>query len=471
MEKHTRKKSADGIRIRVEIKKTMAEKKPQVWRFPAPEKEALDEPRPSGEDIVIHTYSAPVMSDLSRAESREPTFSERITRQKHPSRKFALWGMAAGLLAIMGAVVLFSTVLSYATIRVKPKVEVAEIHNVSLVFDTSASQSVPEQKIIPAEHLHFTLTNSQEVAVSTTKYVEERASGIVTISNRYTTAPQGLVARTRFLTPSGVLFRLVNPMVIPGATLEKGTLVPHSINVQLIADAPGEQANISGEVQLKMPGFKGTPKYDGFTVVAQSGFSAGFRGTKKVASDADTQSAQQAATKKVYDDLKQQMQQKILPGLRLVEGLQEIRIVKVETITTGLQKDKLAVQATAEADALVFREDDVVALLKNVLLPQDGTKALIDNSISLTYAVQTLNFERGRADASIQGSMKTKQPLTQAQRDGMAHALTGKKIGSVREFFNSRNDVTLSSLSLFPPWKSTLPSNTGHIEIMEDTVE
>jgi len=397
-----------------------------------------------------------------------PTLSERIVLAHVSARHYALRGMIIGMILIIGGGIAISTVFARATVRIKPRIEIATIQNVSVIFDRSVSQPVPEQKIIPVEHLRFTETRTQEIGASGTQYIEAHSRGTVRISNHYSTAPQRLVARTRFLTPSGALFRLANPIVIPGAVVEKGKLAPRSIDVELVADVPGEQANLSGSVSLKIAGFIGTPKYDGFTAVASNGFSGGSRGMKKIASDADVRAAQEQVTKKVYDELKQQMRQKIPPGLRLIDGLQEIRIVKVETIEAG---EKLMTRAIAEGDALVFHEDDAAALLKNALLPQDDTKAFIDGSLNLTYAVRTLNFERGRADALIQGSVKTKQLLTQTQAEELARALSGKKQGSVREFFNSRSDVVLSSVSIFPPWRSALPSHAERIRIVEEETE
>lgn len=485
---HPHKRIADGIlrRYHRSSADNAPTKQPFEIRVPAGDEQ---------DELTIHSYSPsaeiPAEPDTSGSETgfapwssfpkkkggeqnpveNDLTLSERIMLPHALPRHYAFRGMITGVILIVGTGIAVSTVFSRATVRVKPKIEIATIQNVSVIFDASISQAIPEQKTVPAEHLHFTQTSTQEIGVSATQYVEARARGTAKISNRYSTAPQRLVAQTRFLTPSGVLFRLAGPVVVPGATLEKGALVPRSVDVELVADAPGEQPNLSGEVQLKIPGFQGTPKYDGFAVVAPHGFSGGSRGMKKIASDADMQQAEQAVTKKAYDELKQQMQQKIPPGLRLVDGLQEIRIVKVEAIETRQQAGKLAVQAIAEGDALVFHEDDVVALLKGALLPQDGTKKFVDNSVNLTYAVHTLNFDRGRADALIQGSVKTKQPLTQAQRDDLATALSGKKQGSVREFFHSRNDVALSSLSIFPPWRSALPANAEHIRITEEGTE
>lgn len=448
-----RKKMADGIRPRP-VAKVRVQK-------PAEKHIAL----------VVHAYTpatAEDVSNVSEAPEDGRTLSERIVPLRASSRQYAVRGIITGIVLIAGTGIAASTVFSRATVSVKPKVEVATIQDVSVVFDATISQPVPEQKIIPAEHLHFTLANTQEVPASGTKYVEARAAGIVKISNQYSTASQRLVARTRFIAPSGAMFRLANAVVVPGAVLENGKLMPQSVEAQLIADAPGEEQNMSGPVSLKIPGFQGTPKYDGFTVVAGNGFSGGARGMKKVPSDADLQAAQQQVTKKAYDAMKQQIKEKIPPGLRLVDGLQEVRIVKVETVEEG---EKLMVRATAEGDVLIFHEDDVVALLRSALLPPDNSKEFVASSMNTTYAVRTVNFDSKRADALLQGNVKTKQQLSQTQTAELSAALTDKKQGSVREFFNSRSDVTLSSVSLFPPWLSALPSNAAHIRIVEDAAD
>ncbi|MBI4225383.1 MAG: hypothetical protein HY617_03560 [Candidatus Sungbacteria bacterium] len=508
-----RKRTADGIRIRPAGKPAVKKNIPAAPEKPA-EKLAVPDTVPVQEELVVHAY-APAAAEVlpnvpeqmfdqaalhahmqtepptetsrpadtgfapwfsfpkkknkgQSMDESERTLSERIVPLRASSRQYALRGMITGIILIGGAGIAMSTVLSRATIRVKPRIEAVAIQDVSVIFDAAVSQPVSGQKIIPAEHLHFTQASIQEVPASGTKYVEARSVGMVKISNQYSTAPQRLVAQTRFLTPSGVLFRLASPVVIPGAVLENGKLVPRSVEAQLIADAPGEEQNLSGPLSLKIPGFQGTPKYEGFTVVAVNGFSGGARGMKKVPSDADLQSAQEQVTKKAYDAMKQQIKEKIPPGFQLVDGLQEIRIIKVETAEEG---EKLIVRATTEGDVLIFHEDDIAALLQDALLPPDNSKEFVADSMNIAYAVRTLNFDRKRADALLHGSVKTQQQLTVQQRDDLAAAVAGKKQGSVREFFNSRSDVTLSSVSLFPPWLSALPSNAAHIRIIEDAAD
>ena len=184
MSDSSHKRIADGIRIRPASK---AKAKKPV------------------EELVVHSYSPSVVEPYPSLSERpsdpvedNPTLSEHIVLRHVSPRRYALWGVAAGMILIVGAGIAVSTIFSRATVRVKPKIEVATIQNVSVIFDTSVSRPVSEQKTVPAEHLRFTQTSTQEVGVSGTQYVESKARGVVKISNQYSMAPQRLIARTRF---------------------------------------------------------------------------------------------------------------------------------------------------------------------------------------------------------------------------------------------------------------------------------
>lgn len=70
--------------------------------------------------------------------------------------------------------------------------------------------------------------------------VNSKAQGTITIYNDYSAAPQELVATTRFVTPDGKIFRIVNTVTVPGATVAaNGTITPSSIDTPIIADQGG----------------------------------------------------------------------------------------------------------------------------------------------------------------------------------------------------------------------------------------
>ena len=77
--------------------------------------------------------------------------------------------------------------------------------------------------------------------------MSQKAQGTLTIYNAYSSAPQTLVATTRFVTPDGKIFRLTNEVTVPGAKITNGQIVPSSINAPIAA--AGRRATTSALLQ------------------------------------------------------------------------------------------------------------------------------------------------------------------------------------------------------------------------------
>ena len=108
-------------------------------------------------------------------------------------------------------------------------------------------------------------------------WIEEsgtKASGIITVFNEYSSDSQRLVASTRFLSSSGKIFRAIEDIYIPGMKTDGDEVIPGSIDAEVMANYLGTEYNISPS-DFTIPGFKGTPKYDGFYGKSDTSMSGG----------------------------------------------------------------------------------------------------------------------------------------------------------------------------------------------------
>ena len=105
---------------------------------------------------------------------------------------------------------------------------------------------------------------TQAYPASGKKYAEKKATGEVVIYNNFSSSPQTLVATTRLVSSDGKIYRLNNSITVPGAEAPGGKITPSSIRASISADKPGEAYNLSPGVKFRIPGFEGSPKYDGF---------------------------------------------------------------------------------------------------------------------------------------------------------------------------------------------------------------
>ena len=405
------------------------------------------------------TYSNKEIVEKTPLWTRDGKDKEKTSLFKQP-KKLAL---ISGLAVSAAIFILLSTVLAKTTVTIKPKVEDTQIQNVTVVFDTSASQNKLQQKTIPAERLDFNKTVSVDFQATARQNLQQKAQGKVQIYNSYSSSPQKLIASTRFLTGSGIMFRLASTIIVPGAKIQDGKIVPQSIGATLVADQPGVAFNVTGETKLNIPGFKDTPKYATFYAVAPDGLAGGFQGEAMVVSKDDLKNAQLAATKQVYDQLKDDMDKKIPADFKLLDGLRTIQITKVDLPIVGSKADMFTVTAYATGRVLVFREADSISLTKDLLLADQQSKEYVDGSARLNYEVKNTDFDKGKSVVAITGNIKIRDTVSEQD---LADNLKGLKEGSMIEFLKSRPDLSDFSLSFFPPWVSSAPSDPQKINFI-----
>ena len=119
--------------------------------------------------------------------------------------------------------------------------------------------------------------------------------------NDYSSAPQELVATTRFVTPGGQIFRLNTDTVVPGATVDGSGNVTasSSIKAAVTADQIGTAYNVGPTPHLTIPGFQASaPKYAGFYGILPDGAAGGSStgGPAPTSQDIATAESQMSAT-------------------------------------------------------------------------------------------------------------------------------------------------------------------------------
>lgn len=455
------KKSADGIRRRTPEKAVRREStSPLKPKAPRPSQRITEKDVEREEIIIEGANQAAAPSELIFGGSEE---MRELYSLPGKSRKLIFWGFVGGLLALLSGVALLTFSFARVTIVVHPQVESVSLDNVAMAFDVSVSRTMSKQKVVPAELLELSRRAEGEFDSSGKELIAEKARGKVLIYNRFSSAPQTLVGSTRFVTDSGVLFRLAKTIAVPGAKIEEGKIIPESVEAELVADKAGEAFNTTEEKTLNVPGFKGTAKYEGFYAVARSGFSGGFSGEARVVSKDDLKGAEEKITKQVFDELKQEVPRKIPAGFILIDDLRQIQIVKVVSPKERSRSDRFSVEAEAKARVLVFRQEDVETLLRDFVVGERQDIELIKNSLDIRYRVNSVDYIKGRAEVLIGGNAKTKTKIPESE---IAQAVKGLKEGSVVEALKSRKELRSFSVSFFPPWLFSAPADTGKIRVV-----
>lgn len=426
--------------------------------------EYQDEISEEDEDAVFSRSPRDQFFARLRAAREQVRARRRIAAMRGSSAsRLVRWGIAAGCAAIIAAAFVLSTAGAALNVSVRPRMESVSLRDIGVRFDAGAVKTDLRERTVPAERFEATRTVRKEFSAMGREEVRQRARGSVKIYNKFSSSPQVFVARTRFVTDAGALFILPRQIKIPGAAITEGKIAAQFIEAELVADQPGEQYNIAGEITLRIPGLKGNPKYDGFYAVSEHGFSGGVVGMASVASAEEIARAQEAVTKEASEILMSEMARQVPPGLVWRDQLREVEITRVDAPRPGTAGEKFFVEAAAVGRALAFRESDVNTLIKDAVVGDDKSRALVDGSAKVEYAVRSIDFDLGRADVLIRGTVKTTAVIPESE---LAALIAGKKEGSIGDVLKNRQDIAGFTLSFFPPWRSSAPKNLGKIRFV-----
>jgi len=187
-----------------------------------------------------------------RSEVKKKTFLGEIFNIPFFSGKFLAIFISAALLVAM-AVLYF--LLPKADIKISPKSESIS-QNLSILVDKGLSKIDLTGAKIPAQLIKLDKSESKEFEATGQRQVNEKAKGIITVFNEYSSSPQSLVEKTRFTAENGKVFRTTKTITVPGAKIVDGKIVASFIDVEVAADQAGSDYNVGPAVFLS-PVFPG----------------------------------------------------------------------------------------------------------------------------------------------------------------------------------------------------------------------
>jgi flagellar basal body-associated protein FliL len=231
---------------------------------------------------------------------REQTTDVYLNSDKKSSR-YIILGFLISLTLIGFVAFLASFVFDGATITIKPLKKDLAI-NETYIITPENRQNMLVAKDIPL---------SEQVALpkNSVKKVSARAGGEITIYNNFGAQSQKLIKGTRFSTSDGKIFRIQDSVTIPG----KSGSSPGSVKARVVADSEGEEYNI-GPTRFSIPGFKGSPKYEGFYGESSKNMSGGSSGKSVDVSDLDMEKGKETVREKIKTALEAKMQNSVPDG-------------------------------------------------------------------------------------------------------------------------------------------------------------
>lgn len=403
-----------------------------------------------------------------------------------PNKK-ALFGLVVVSLGILMAISYIA--LPGATLILTPKSKMIEVPKNVVLADVERNRAELDTRPPNMIASYRVTTQIDKVFTyqSTGKNAEggKNASGKVQIEN-ISANDWPLVAKTRFQTADGLIYRIGGLVTVPGGTADK----PGKLMVTVVADdldtfkqPVGERGNIKEGTKFFLPALSAENQKKIFAV-SVGDFGGGVTNVVKYISKEDVDAAQakmdsdlrSAADAELQNVLaKRNSNQGTNLSLLSGKGLIDFGTPKIQIPPNmeGQKLDSFDVKGTIVVSGIAYNKDDMMGILKReIQLKKNPEKTLasVDEN-SFTYKVVDNNkvAQKVTITATIQGleefEINPKKENGDRLIKKIKESIVGKDVTTARDFIKNLQEIERVDIQTWPAWAPTLPAVADNIKV------
>lgn len=435
-----------GAKKKTQQKEKVVVKKPRVKKQPVSQ--------PDVENIlpVVSPEFAPVMP--------EPEEQVLTIKKKFPVKEI-LVGCAVLLFVVFGYLYFK---LQKVDIQIWPSTEVLSYKEV-ISADKSVQSINQDDNIIPAKIFTEQKDLWQDFPATGITSSQLKASGIIKVYNKYSPAsPISLKAGTHFLSDTGKYFVSLEKITIPAATVKSGKITPGSVSVKVQAEEPGEDYNIK-PAKFSVPKLVGTAYYYSVYGESLAAMTGGSLEKLKKVSDDDLQNAKETLTKKLLDDAKNSLKEKVGSEYVLIDSaiLNEV-IDSGSAVKAGAIVDNFNYQVKVKSTAVAFLKSDLDKFVNEYLsskISQD--RNILPNTLQINYNVEKIDITNGKMSVTVNFSVKDYKVI---DKDDLISLIREKNALEIRDLITSRVDnPERVVVNFWPFWTNKAPKDKNKITL------
>lgn len=395
------------------------------------------------------------------------TLSQRATVAKSVEKKKSkvLPIVIGSAVVLIGVATFLYIKLPRVDIKIWPKLENLTASE-EIIADKEISLVDVSKKVIPAKYVEVTKESEEDFASTGSADDSAKASGTITISNKYSPAtPLTLKVGTHFMSDGGKLFVTTQKVVVPASKKSGSKVIPGTVSVGVVAVEGGTAYNVAPS-NFSVPGLKGTVFYFSISASSKEAFTGGVDGKVKKVTDDDIQSAKDELVKKLNEEAKNELKKQITDEYILLENGISTSTVNAATQTkVGTVAEKFKYKASVKANAVVFKRADIDEYAKELLVTKlaDG-KTLLDSSLKVDYTAKLVNISDGKITIELSATSDTYQAL---DKNEASLALMGKNEAKIRETIDNllKNNIEKIQVKFWPFWVSEAPKSQKSVHI------
>jgi len=410
-----------------------------------------------------HRSEAPQMS-------RTPDYREDggtvVIKNGNKERRvnYLLLGVAA--LVVIGGIFGLSAVLSKTTLTVYPEFSEPTVNAEFIAYpDKRDGQLAYEILTLKTEGERQVIATGQET-------VSEQAKGMIEIV-KITPGAERLIKNTRFRSPSGLVYRIQESVVVPGALNDTtGRLVPGTIQAEVFADSAGQNYNLPAGTRFDVPGFADsnlTELYNAIYATNREPISGGFSGPRFIIDESLLATTKQALQVELRNELLAKIVTESPADFVAFPGAIAITYNSLPTISQG--ENLVTIREEAVLQLPLFRSADFASYIAKETVPSYMREIVrIDNEGDLTFAytdagVSNQNIANLTAlNFTILGKPRI---VWEFDDEKLKADLAGKYFTAISVVLTGHTGIKSAEISGKPFWKRSFPTSASDIVVIE----
>ncbi|MBU4223881.1 hypothetical protein KJ934_01505 [Patescibacteria group bacterium] len=371
---------------------------------------------------------------------------EEILRSRGRGKKtlkIIFWiSLAAIFIALLGMVL---DAFASATVKIIPRQEFIAIDS---TFKAVRGSEAGDLKFEIAQMDYELSQQSYATGISDGG---KKASGRIVIYNQYSSDAQKLVAQTRFESPEGKIYRIQEPVVVPGFG---------SVEAAVYADKDGEEYN-TGLVDFTIPGFKGNPRYE--KIYARSKTDIKVKESSLTVTDEDIDRARNSLKKKIEDYLMENILKQEPSGYLPYKDAIKIDF---EDDVSNPQTGKFIFKEKGKAVRFLINDGDLSKVLAKKYISENKNADIeVANIENLEFKLISRNAD----DTEFSFNLKGKAHFVWGvDSSALVNNLMNAQDKDYLAVFRDYPYIEKAELFFKPSWWQTMPKNKSrvHIEII-----
>lgn len=398
-------------------------------------------------------------------ENADETMSIAVGDGRKRKNKTLIYALVVFVVIIAGGAIA-SILMGGAELTVFPRYREPNVHA------TFEARLMPRSDELSYEIMSLEAEGERQVTATGQEEVSTQAEGTIFIYNTFTNEPMRLVTNTRFESPEGLIFKIKDPAVVPGYTLDdSGAKVPGVTTAEVFAEQSGEDYNI-GPSRFTVPGFAGEPEFDGVYAESVESFSGGFEGMRFIIDEDEKLTAQQALQLELRNSLLERVPQEKPSGFYAFDGAVTFTYESLPAVEYG--ENLATIKQRVVLRIPLFDEKEFASFIAQAAIPgYENEQVRIDDVSKLTfeYTHPTTSVSDISAQTGLTFDLSGRPLIIWEYDEGKLKTdLLGANKTALTTILAGYPAIERAEAVIRPFWKTSFPTDMDDITVVE-TIE